>query len=647
MTNLDKIFELWFKCTGKDIVNDNKIRIGLDSDWLCHKAKSMLEKDPSGLLSGIAMRSAFRKLITESYYTIEQLLNNAWADENKANWEQLRYALYEGVIGKIVDDTITDMTKTINNFGRNVTKSDIESQDVEKIFVDAFDNFRTLVIDTFKNPVDKSPVIPKIVNKLFRFDCYKDFIDALRNSSEDNIITVSIIDRTYAEEKGEYAEKCDKFFAFGCKYNGGIIVISDRVDRRSPSDSYGTRNPYRDINNKIDFSHLPYHRLKQIYNETAVDNQLLLPAPSSENTQEFCSEFDLEGYIYITAIISIIVNKYFKNDNWKDEVKVFGSDLKFITAAESKALVKLDDNMVTLPDNNTTAKDYPDKDKVYNTGMFDFYIDEHPITGLVPVNTNFIGTPQQIAARAWWNVRNAQKREIEKNLEDSHNWESRKRVYSIISRKQIENLDNLLEWALTHEDNKAFSNYGTIHNDKGGKKLLWEAFRDEDILDTLEVKTSYYKSQSDWMSKTRGNWYPKSDKVPHLRYEAYDSGWMRCWFDDDSDRRNVEVEIIFRSYGDFINHLGFKDMDDLPPELKHYIYTRTGPCTGYCWDAYTGNSILEFTDPMNEIKDPWRDESYNIHIWMSKSYYNKMVKKYGNKRSTTLRLLENGEYNYS
>ena len=180
------------------------------------------------------------------------------------------------------------------------------------------------------------------------------------------IIVVSIIDRTYAEEKGEYAENCDKFFAFGCKYNNGIIVISDRVDRRSPSDTYGTRNPYRDLHDKIDFSHLPYHRLKQIYNETSVDNQLLLPAPSSENIQEFCSEFDLEGYIYITAIISIIINKYFKNDNWNDEVKVFGSELKFITAAESKALVKLEDNMVTLPDNSTTAKDYPDKDKVFN-----------------------------------------------------------------------------------------------------------------------------------------------------------------------------------------------------------------------------------------------------------------------------------------
>ena len=212
---------------------------------------------------------------------------------------------------------------------------------------------------------------------------------------------------------------------------------------------------------------------------------------------------------------------------------------------------------------------------------------------------------------------------------------------------ESENLDHLLEWTFTHEDNKAFSNYATIYDDKGGKKLLWEAFRDQEILDTLEVKTSYYKSQSDWMSSVRGNWYPKSDKVPHLRYEVYDSGWIKCWFDDDSDRRNVEVELIFRSYGDFINHLGFKNMDDLPPELKHYIYTRTGPFTSYCWDTYTGNSILEFTDPMNEIKDPWRAESYNIHIWMCKSYYNRIVKKYGSKRGITLKLLENGEYHNS
>ena len=150
---------------------------------------------------------------------------------------------------------------------------------------------------------------------------------------------------------------------------------------------YGTRNPYRDIDNKIDYSHLPYHKLKQIKEVTENNNQLLLlPAPNIEKNEEFCEAFDLEGYIYITAIISIIINNYFKNNNWDTNIKLFGSEVKYITAAESKAIVVRDANMVTLPENNTKAEEYTGEEDAYNNGLFDFFIDEHPITALIPIN---------------------------------------------------------------------------------------------------------------------------------------------------------------------------------------------------------------------------------------------------------------------
>ena len=59
------------------------------------------------------------------------------------------------------------------------------------------------------------------------------------------------------------------------------------------------------------------------------------------------------------------------------------------------------------------------------------------------------------------------------------------------------------------------------------------------------------------------------------------------------------------------------------------------------WQPYRGNSILSFTDPMNDISDPWNDYPIGINFYLSKSKYNQLVKIYGNKRSKTV-----NQYNY-
>ena len=44
MSNFDlqKILEAWMLATGDEKLDFDKIRIGVESDWLCHKAKQML-----------------------------------------------------------------------------------------------------------------------------------------------------------------------------------------------------------------------------------------------------------------------------------------------------------------------------------------------------------------------------------------------------------------------------------------------------------------------------------------------------------------------------------------------------------------------------------------------------------------------------
>ena len=484
---------------------------------------------------------------------------------------------------------------------------------------------------------------PRIINKLYKFDHYKQFIDSLRNETEDNFIVVALIDRTFEDDDSEYGKNCDKFFAFGCKYNGGITVISDRVDVKSMGGKYGTRNPYRDIHNKIDYSHLPYHKLKQIKEVTENNNQLLLPAPNAEKCEEFCEAFDLEGYIYITAIISIIVNNYFKNNNWDTNIKLFGSEVKYLTAAESKAIVVRDETMVTLPENNTKAEEYTGEEDAYNNGLFDFFIEEHPIAALIPINTHFIGSSADIEARAWWNVRNAQKEQIEKDLEESyHNQHRRAEIDTFIRSRMIDHVEDLIEYAFTHNDNTPFDKY-THTCGFGGKAkegeppTIWETYKDQKEFDSIQVESVFYKSQRYWMSKPRRYWNG-SYNFNHIRVEEYNWGGIQVWFDDDNDNRGVEVVVTFRTYSDLVKHLGFDSVNDLPEELRHYIYTRASSFTGVGWRPNIGNSLLSFTDPMNEIKDPWRDHCFKVYMYMSKSYYKKLVKKYGNKKTQALRV---------
>ena len=44
------------------------------------------------------------------------------------------------------------------------------------------------------------------------------------------------------------------------------------------------------------------------------------------------------------------------------------------------------------------------------------------------------------------------------------------------------------------------------------------------------------------------------------------------------------------------------------------------------WVPYQGNCILDFTDPMNDIKDPFNNIKCSISLHVSKSMYNKIKK---------------------
>ena len=414
------------------------------------------------------------------------------------------------------------------------------------------------------------------------------------------------------------------------------MVISDRTTFGSPETIYKSRNPGRDYYNKVDFSHLPYHIIDKIQEVTNHSKQLLLPAPNVK--EEFCSEFDLEGYIFITAIIAIITDKYFKdNTNWESKVSYFSSEIQFLPAGEISKLPVVADTIIPQPENTVRAEDYAGSDNIHNHGIFDFYIDRFPVTdvnALIPARTAVVVADREYhEALAWWRVRKAQSVAIKEGLKKSHTRERREWIHNLIKNSIAYKAEELLEYAFTHSDNKAFDKYDMQHS-KGYEHLPYfpDLYANWEELDTIQVKSYKNKSTGDYYKPSRH--YSSEDRLYMNDNLVIDKSYynVKGFFLDDSDNRSIDVNIKLRSYSDLVKFLGFKDKYDLPIELQHYLYTRTGYCTKMGWIPYTGNCILHFEDPMNEIEDPWNDECFEITFHMSKSKYNKLVKQYGNKR---------------
>ena len=123
-------------------------------------------------------------------------------------------------------------------------------------------------------------------------------------------------------------------------------------------------------------------------------------------------------------------------------------------------------------------------------------------------------------------------------------------------------------------------------------------------------------------------------------YNNEGSSVVNVWWDTDNSCRAVDVMLIFRSYTDLVKYLKFDSVRELPVELQHWLYVRIDSWSIAGWKPYNGNSILHFTDPMNDIRDPWHDFPIKVIFHMSKSKYNKLVKEYGNIRTCGVQIKE-------
>lgn len=631
---IEKVIKLWEKATGENVAEKKtRIQLGKKSDFSLHEALNYLDKDSTGLLSAFKLRQAFKELTKDGYLSLQSLLDGEW-DKCKDDFIKLKYNIYSDVVGDIYKSFIKSLLKNIKSFGKELTEDYIDTLDnIEDVLVKAIINFNNeykFKHERFTNGTLKKQDA-KILKKLFRFESFEEFVDSLKATNEDNFICLALCDRTFRESDGsDYDKLYDSQFAIGIKNNGAVITISDRNVLNSPSGEYKGRNPSREFFNKVDYDYLPYYKIEDI--ERAIENnQQLLITYKEDNINNgtyVVDLFDDVGIIYVTTLLTLAYNKYFTNlESEKLELQFFGKDIKLLPPSNSKELMviggKLELPIVSKDSDYTTYLEDPeDKYGIYNTGIYDWLLKEYPLSDdELKTPTKFIGTREQAQRNIWWQVRNRQREHIEKCLKEDYN---RYDIEHWFKEQFENNFESIVNYIITTPEYNNIDNY-ELYQEEKGKPLIWKCYKDGIDMDLSSLKETGEDNYSGKRYKfniltSRFSGNSILGKVNCFYYGGY---CPALWFEDDNNQRTYELTLTLRTWGELKK---FFNIAELPKNLKRWMNMLSGSYSHYAWEPYSGNRILNFTDPMNTIKIPQNEISFQIHLNISKTYYNKIKK---------------------
>lgn len=611
--NIDYIINLWKNTTGID--NSTRIRLGVDSDSVCHKAIKSLENDPSGLLSILFLRKAFNSLLEETTFTLKDVLNNI----DVSKFIELKNALYSNECSEICDGIINGLIQNISVLGKNYTYEEIvNTNSFYEVVADAVQDFNNKYKIIHEQHTDGNPVScnnAKVLPKLYKFEHMKLFVNALKSAPEDNFACVSIIDRTFETCDCEYDEKYDKFFCIGIKNNGVVYTISDRIIiRANDSSVYKHRNPGREYLNKVDYAWLPYCKMNDIL--TNVDTTRLLTDGTNNNlSSTLGSLFDDEGIIYMGMMLTLAYHKYFIYPDEINSKRVFfSSDVQFLPATSCTAVVVADQVQIPMP--NESLKSNHSPGDVYTNNLYDYYIDKYPLGPLPPMaSVDKLSTIEEYQKQAWWQVRKAQANHItkclnvscERNLANVNAW----------LQEQIDNnIEHVIEYMLQTTPYDDFMQYANPDVRETDKKIFWKEFTSGN---PVPASALYYEEMYDVVEP---RYYVAINNTVSRRQDP--NGLSKSYIlNDDCKSRKWRVKLIIRSHTDLEKLFNITN-EELPDDIKRWFNPRSSSWGTYSWKPYSGNSILDVTDPMNDIDNPWeREFTCCINLYVSKSMLKK------------------------
>lgn len=356
LTTCAKFYEL---CSGKDIDLTHFSLMDCD-DWTIKDAVNSLEFDPSGYLAILLMRKAWFEFC-EREVSIKDILSSDFV-ETMENIKSYNTYLTEGDASKVYENLLSGVKTLCDTF--KITGYEETLKDdalLIDIFSSAFKNiYKDYRVDRFKC-IDTKDNYPIICPKEVHVRTLQNFVDILRHS--DNCIAYAKIDMvSEVDDPTEF----DIFFAFGCRCDDYVYIVSDRDVIANPGSraSRLKRNPAKKLYNKAASSYMPYYDIQE---KKSDGSKALVPinisyADRISEWKYINQSYDL--YAQLTIVISAfaLYNKYFVNHT-KDVVyngkrreylsledSYFASEIKILPqSAENNTKELIVPESMTLP----------------------------------------------------------------------------------------------------------------------------------------------------------------------------------------------------------------------------------------------------------------------------------------------------------
>jgi hypothetical protein len=227
-----------------------------------------------------------------------------------------------------------------------------------------------------------------------------------------------------------------------------------------------------------------------------------------------------------------------------------------------------------------------------------------------------LSTIEEYQKQAWWQVRRAQANHIvehlnascKQNLEHVNNW---------LQDQVDKNIENIVEYMLTTVPYDDFMKYANPDASNSDKPIFWKEFA---AGKEVPASALYYEEKHDVVEPR--HYSPINATVSQRQY--YNSLSESYILNADCKSRKWKIKLILRSHTDLEKFFNLQN-EELPEDIRRWFNPRSHSWGTYSWKPYSGNSILDVTDPMNDINNPWETEfTCCINLYVSKS----MLKKY-------------------
>lgn len=623
---LNRAINLWIDITG---VDPNKSNWNYFTD-INDDLKEAQELDPSGLTVQMMLKYYVEEYLSEKTFTPNEMINNPNKIKDYIDkCVELKKILDSDHTVCSVDNFKNYIKGAIKSYGGlndDILKL-IDSEDFAFIRRDALRGIKELSIYQFLQGENDSN-IPKYNEYVYEFWNVNSLIDCVASQSYSGVSLVMI-----KTEEVEFV-----YFGFVIRNGGTITLITDKPSYPHPDSKYmrRSRGRSRDLEKRVYRLRFPYSILDSGYNYNddfyvkEKNSCSLIPHQTKFHPIKKIIDLEPDELIWSVMMFDLIVDKFW-NKNYKTKELSYTGEMfvdnkilinnDVVKSLPVKKYCPIDINYIKSDDVNTQnmIDCWENKPTFQNEWMEKRYCNNinNELLNIVhngDRGTLFLSNNNKISKKGNYELRFIDpsifgtKDELIFNQKWVARYNKASYVLKCANEEYIKTKDSVINWYKEHVKNNenimksiAFGEFYTNDQKPDGFDYVVD---DKNILKIYYIPGELKKDDSYYAYE---KWSFKDVTLGSDR-NCYITGRMAC------------IAAVFRpSCPLALADLAGVNIDDLPDVLQNW----------YLNERYSGNSILYNVDPMEWVVDnPWRKLKFNVVIFLSKTGYNELRKKY-------------------